>query len=282
MSTEQIGFLLEIHQGLYLGGTFSNFYILLLGLGLIALLIAGIGMTSLIRSRIPRQQPQQPSIQTLSPSALSHTTASLRRKAWLGIILFLIVFCSILYGIVSRIIFKKYSVAISEVAPPNFYIQDLLILIGFIGSVCGILSLIIVEKLIQNWRKQKEIQAALYESETASSTILRALPDSMLRMKPDGVCLSYMPAKDTHSFTLNGDILGKSVKEFLPIEIAQKLIEYARIALETGATQAFQFPIILSEKKSYQEARISTIGDKEFLIIFRDLASLEQYKVEQN
>lgn len=282
LSREQIGFLLEIHQGLYLGGTFSNFYILLLGSGLIALLIAGIRMTSLIGSQIPRQQPQQSPVQTLSPSALANTVALLRRQAWLGLILFLIVFCSALYGITSRVVLKKYNVAVSDVSPSNFSAQDLLIPIGILGLVCGVLGAIVVEKLIQNWRRQKEIQAALHESETASSTILRALPDSMLRMKQDGTCLSYMPAKEANSFTLNGDILGKNVTEFLPSETAQQLITYARLALKTGATQIFQFPIHFKNKQQYQEARISTIGDKEFLIIFRDLANLEQHKVEQN
>ncbi|PSB47892.1 hypothetical protein C7B80_08105 [Cyanosarcina cf. burmensis CCALA 770] len=282
LSREQIGFLLEIHQGLYLGGTFSNFYILLLGSGLVVLLIAGIRMTSLIGSQIPRQQPQQSPVQTLSPSALADTVALLRRQAWLGLILFLTVFCSALYGITSRVVLKEYNVAVSNVSPSNFSAQDLLIPIGILGLVCGVLGAIVVEKLIQNWRRQKEVQSALYESETASSTILRALPDSILRMKQDGTCLSYMPAKEANSFTLNGDILGKNVNEFLPAETAQQLLEYARLALRTGATQIFQFSVSFKNKQHYQEARISTIGDKEFLIVFRDLANLEQHKVEQN
>jgi hypothetical protein len=275
LSREQIGFLLEIHQGLYLGSTFSNFYILILGCGLVGLLIAGIGMTSLVKSQIPRQQPQQSPVQMLSPAALSHTVVSLRRKAWLGVSLFLIVFCGIQYAITSRIVFKKSSVAVSEVTSANFYVRDLLIPIAILGLACGVLGLLIVEKLIQHWRRQKEIQAALYESETASSTILRALPDSMLRMKQDGTCLSYMPAKETNSFTFNGDILGKNVTEFLPAETAQQLLENAQSALKTGITQVFHFTISLDEKQQYQEARISTIGDKEFLIIFRELADLE-------
>ena len=52
MSSEQVKFLLEIHQGLYLGTTFSAFYVPLLGSSLVALLIAGIKMTSLGRSQM--------------------------------------------------------------------------------------------------------------------------------------------------------------------------------------------------------------------------------------
>jgi hypothetical protein len=279
MSEEQVGFLLEIHQGLYLGSTFSTFYVLLLGSGLVALLIAGIKMTSLGRSQISRQQPQQSPIQTLSQSALSNTIVSLRLKAGLGIILFSIGFFGILYGVTSRIL-SKYNTSVSGATPPTFYHQDLLIPIGIVGLVFGILGLIVVEKLIQNWRRQKEIQAALYESETASSTILRALPDSMLRMKQDGKCISYMPAKESNSFVLEGDVLGKNVTEFLPTEVAQQLIKYALLALQTGSTQVFQFSIYSDKQKQYQEARISTIGDREFLVIIRQIANLEQVKTE--
>lgn len=146
--------------------------------------------------------------------------------------------------------------------------------------VFGVLGLIIVEKLIHNWRRQKEIQAALYESEAAIGTLLRALPDSLLRINQDGRCLSYMPPKETNSFILQGDILGKNVTEFLPVEIAQQLIKYSRLAFKSGTTQVFQFPISFNEQRQYQEARISTIGDREFLVIMRESADLKQAKTE--
>ncbi len=281
MSSKQVKFLLEIHQGLYLGTTFSTFYVLLLGSSLVALLIAGIKMTSLGRSQMQQRQRQSPA-PPLSQSTLSDTIASLRTRAWLGITLFLIVFCGILYGVTSRILSKKYNVLIPQLeTQPTYYDRDLLILIGVVGLVFGVLGLIIVEKLIQNWRWQKQIQAALYESEAAISTLLRAHPDSLLHINQDGRCLRYMPPKEINSFILQGDILGKNLTEFLPVEIAQQLIKYARLAFKSGTTQVFQFPICFDEQRQYQEARITTIGDKEFLVIMRDADLLEQAKIEQ-
>lgn len=280
MSSEQVEFLLEIHQGLYLGSTFSVFYILLLGSGLVALLIAGIKMTSLGRSHVQQRHRQSP-VSPLSVSTLSDTIASLRRKAWLGIALFSIVFCGILYGVTSKILSEKYNVSAPVLETQlTSYQQDFLIPIAIVGLFFGVLGLLLAEKLIQNWRRQKEIQADLYESEAAIATILRALPDFMLRVNQDGTCLSYMPAKDTNSFMLEGDVLGKNVTEFLPAQLAQQLIEYARLAFKSGSTQVFQFPISLNEPRQYQEARISTIGEREFLVIIREITDLNRAKFE--
>lgn len=279
MSSEQVEFLLEIHQGLYLGSTFSIFYILLLGSGLVALLIAGIKMTSLGRSHVQQRHRQSP-VPPMSVSSLSDTIASLRRKAWLGIALFSIVFCGILYGVISKILSEYNVLAPVLETQLTSYQQDLLIPIAIVGLFFGVLGLLLAEKLIQNWRRQKEIQADLYESEAAIATILKALPDFMLRVNQDGTCLSYMPAKQTNSFILEGDVLGKNVTEFLPAQLAQQLIEYARLAFKSGSTQVFQFPS-LNQPRQYQEARISTIGNREFLVIIREITDLEPAKTEQ-
>jgi uncharacterized iron-regulated membrane protein len=49
LTFQQIGFLMQIHQGSYLGSTFQVIYVLLLGLGLLAILITGVDMIGLFR-----------------------------------------------------------------------------------------------------------------------------------------------------------------------------------------------------------------------------------------
>jgi uncharacterized iron-regulated membrane protein len=49
LTFQQIGFLMQIHQGSYLGSTFQVIYVLLLGLGLLAILVTGIDMIGLFR-----------------------------------------------------------------------------------------------------------------------------------------------------------------------------------------------------------------------------------------
>lgn len=51
LSDEQAKFFLDIHQGSYLGKELRAVYVLLVGLGLLAMLVTGIHMTGILRSR---------------------------------------------------------------------------------------------------------------------------------------------------------------------------------------------------------------------------------------
>jgi diguanylate cyclase (GGDEF)-like protein len=281
MSSEQAEIFLKIHQGSYLGKTFNSFYVILLGLGLVGLLVAGIKMTPLGRSKIPRWRLSQSPTPTLSKSALSDTVISLRRKVWLGIAICSVLLIAIIYSVTATILSQKYDALTTDVkTQPTIYFPDLLIPIGIVGLIFGLLASFLAEKLIQNWQRQKEIQATLYETEAKSHTILKAVPDSMLHMRQDGTCLSYIPAKGAKSFILNGDIVGKPVSDLLPLEIAQHLVKQGNLALKSGSTRIYQFAITLNGEKQYQEARISAIGETEILVMIREIPDPEQAKIE--
>ncbi len=277
MSSEQTAVLLKIHQGGYLGSTLSGLYILLVGGGLITLVITGIQMTPLSKIAIlPIYFEQFATHKEQSESDLGEIITSIRKKAWLGIGLFSVSFIVILYSAISIALSKKYSNL-----PEGVEIEsgsDLLLLIPIIilALVIAGTALIITEKLIKHWRRQKEIEASLFESEATSHTILKAVPDSMLRMHQDGTCLSYIPSKEGESFILRGDILGKHVTDFLPLHVAQKLIKYARLSLETGKTHAYRFANTVDGNKQHQEARISAIGETEVLVMIREIAEEEK------
>lgn len=51
LSDEQVEILMDIHQGNYLGSSLRVIYVLLVGLGLLAILVTGIEMTGLLRKR---------------------------------------------------------------------------------------------------------------------------------------------------------------------------------------------------------------------------------------
>ncbi len=283
MSSEQTAVLLKIHQGGYLGSTLSGVYILLVGGGLITLVITGIKMTPLGKIAIlptyfGRFSPQKEQ----SEPDLGEIITSIRKKAWLGIGLFSVSFIVILYSAISIALSKKYSNL-----PEGVEIEsgsDLLLLIPIIilALVIAGTALIITEKLIKHWRRQKEIEASLFESEATSHTILKAVPDSMLRMHQDGTCLSYIPSKEGESFILRGDILGKHVTDFLPLHVAQKLLKHAKLSLETGKTHAYRFANTVDGNKQHQEARISAIGETEVLVMIREIAEKEKTCAEKD
>ncbi|MFZ1029345.1 MAG: PepSY domain-containing protein [Limnoraphis robusta] len=56
LSSDQIGFLLKIHQGSYLGSALKPIYVLLVGVSLVAMLVTGIQMLGIFRKARPQKQ----------------------------------------------------------------------------------------------------------------------------------------------------------------------------------------------------------------------------------
>ncbi|MEN9568508.1 MAG: hypothetical protein RLZZ69_3704 [Cyanobacteriota bacterium] len=141
----------------------------------------------------------------------------------------------------------------------------------------------IAERLIQDWQKQKVVETKIEDLESESATILRAIPDSMLRMTEDGICLSYIPAKEANSFAITGEIINKHINEFLDQKIALRLIKSAQLSLKSGLTHFQRFSLFLDNGgQQYYEARISAIGMAEVLIMIRQLSDLNQTLVDSS
>ena len=288
MSSKQTAILLKIHQGGYLGSTLSVIYVLLVGFGLITLVITGIRMTPLGKITFLPEQLWQFSVQSASSeSNLTEIVASLRKKAWIGIGVFSLFFIIIVDAATSIILARKYSNLPDdvEIQSSSHFIDlflHLFIPIVILALILAIAAFIITEKLIQHWRRQKELEASLYQSEATSYTILKAVPDSMLRIDRDGTCLSYIPAKERELLIFQGDILGKPVTDFLPLSMAQNLLKYTGLALQSGTTHTYQFTTIVDNCKQHQEARISAIGETEVLVMIREIVDEEKAYIEKD
>lgn len=270
MSSQQTATFLEIHGGASLGTYLSIIYILIAGFDLVVLSIIGYKMTTTSVSQrkqsqqaLQKKQSQQAAPKQsetpiyLSRDSLIYSVAVLKRKIRLAIAIFSLVFIGILYYATSTLLASIAIIVIIFVIP----------------------ALLIAEQLIQSWQHQKEIQVKLCEREAESITMLKAIPDSMLRVSQDGICLSYMPAKEAKLFVLNGEIVNKHLTEFLAPEIARQFIKFAQLSLQTGSTRVYRFPISLDDREQYHEARFSPIGQTEVLIIVREIAELNDVPV---
>lgn len=266
MPTQQTEIFLSIHHGATLGTVLGTFYTLLTGVGLIVLSIMGIPIRPFSKlfnkgkiKKSYRHRSQGVSAQkTQSTPPAFDNLLPLRKKIRFAIIVFSVIFTAI------------FAFATANIWQPIF----------IIGSVFTLPALILAEKLVQDWQQQKKFQDNFMEKEAESATILRAIPDSMLRMTQDGICLSYIPAKGASSFVIQGEIINKHVTEFLAPEIALQFIKSAQLSLKSGSTHFYRFPIPLDNGgQKYHEARISSIGVTEVLIMVREIANYEETQV---
>ena len=256
LSDQQTAVFLAIHGGSSWSTLSGVLYILAVGSALIALSV--ISWSYYKSSILPRRQrqidlQQQPKTAYfyLSQDSLLNRVKTLKNRTKLAISLCSILFIGVIYYATSTLLFAIAIVGITFVIP----------------------ALFLAKNFIQDWQHQKEIQTKLYEQEAESIIMLKAIPDSMLRMSREGICLSYMPAKEAKSFILDGDIVNKHITEFLAPEIAEEFIKSAQLSLQTGSTHFCNFPISFANGEQYHEARITPIGQTEVLIVVREIAT---------
>lgn len=161
--------------------------------------------------------------------------------------------------------------------------QHSLLLIVFTLPVWLIAEKLIVEKFVQDWQNQKKILAIVADKKTETTTIHRAIPNSMLRMTREGICLNYIPTKEADSFVIKEEIINKNITEFLAPKIALQFIKSAQLSLKFGLTHFYRFSIPLAHGgQKYYEARIIAIGTTEVLIMIRDLDGFEKALVKSS
>ena len=254
-SASQAKSLLAIHGGIALGAILSIGYTLVAGSGLITLSILSWQRGRYVKKQYAKKQFQQSLMQKFEQAYLAEDfvprtiTKFNFSKLKFGMALGAIIVLSLLYWLTSVVV-----VAIATVI-----------------LVIAISTLPFYQRSITGWRERQVSSNQLYEQEAESVTMLRAIPDTMLRMTQDGICMSYMPAKEESHFVLYGDIINKHISEFIAPEIAQGLIETAQLSLQNGTTELFQFPIQVDSVEKFHEARITNIGETEVLILVREI-----------
>ena len=254
ISNEQTSVFLSIHGGSSLGTILSIVYLLAVGLALITLsILSWKNSQNSSKQRQPQQTSQQP-LKLYSDYSSQHSNTNKspsvpNNKVKVVIIYGLIALLGILYYTTSA----------------------LFATIAGLSIVVVLAAVILGRKSHNGWQEQQQTISRLHEQEAESITILRAIPDSMLRISHDGICLSYLPAKEASSFVLHGDIINKHITEFLALEIARQFTKSTQLSLQTGSTITCHFSIPVGNEKQYHEARVTPIGQTEVLILVREI-----------
>ena len=251
ISNEQTNFFLSIHGGSSLGTLLSIFYLLAVGLALITLSILSWknSQNSSGQKQLQHSQRQSKSDSNyLSQNSNGNKSASSKK-----------IKMAIIYGLIALVGIIYYTTSALFAA------------IAGLSIIVVLCAVILGRKSHNGWQEQQQTISKLHEQEAESITILRAIPDSMLRISHDGICLSYLPAKEASSFVLHGNIINKHITEFLALEIARQFTKSTQLSLQTGSTITCHFSIPVGNEKQYHEARVTPIGQTEVLILVREI-----------
>ena len=126
---------------------------------------------------------------------------------------------------------------------------------------------------IKDITESKRAEQALMESIERNRAILRANPDLVFLNNREGICLDYY-ARDKNALPLLPDaFVGKSIREVLPPELADRFMECIGRLDNTDETQVLEYSLQFCDEELHYEARLVRAEGDKVLSIVRDVTA---------
>ena len=135
------------------------------------------------------------------------------------------------------------------------------------------------ERAQQEISERKQVEQDLRQSEARNRALLDAMPDLMFVLTHDGIFLDYESNNAPESSYLPQELAGRKLNEVFPLPIAKKTQYYINRTLETSSMQLFEYQLTTPAGIQDFEARVVVCGEKEILIIVRNIT--DRKRVEQ-
>jgi PAS domain S-box-containing protein len=108
--------------------------------------------------------------------------------------------------------------------------------------------------------------------------VLQAMPDLMFRIDREGTYRGYN-APDPRDL-LSEAVVGRKVQDRLPRELADRVLEAGRAAVDRGTLQMIEYDLDFSGETRSYEARFAPSGEDEFLMIVREITERKRQQEE--
>ncbi|MBD2465901.1 PAS domain S-box protein [Oscillatoria sp. FACHB-1407] len=125
---------------------------------------------------------------------------------------------------------------------------------------------------------RKAMEVALQASYDRLQAMLAALPDHVFRVNREGVYLDFYPSNSTLEITGLDTLVGRTMTDVLPPEVAQAHLHRIEQALNTQTVQVSEQQVEANGTRLIREVRVAPCGTDEVLFIIRDIT--ERKRIE--
>src|SRR2546423_5805312 len=131
----------------------------------------------------------------------------------------------------------------------------------------------------QDITAHRRVDEALRASEARQAVILKAIPDLIFRITRAGEYLDVRANKGDLLYVPREAIIGHTVTELLPPEVADASLRSIAQTLETGTMQVLEYQLPVPDGVRYFEARQVVSGPDEILSIVRDITDQKRAEI---
>jgi PAS domain S-box-containing protein len=107
-------------------------------------------------------------------------------------------------------------------------------------------------------------------SDTTARALVAAIPDPIFRIGVDGVYRGFKVDREEDLLTAPDEVIGYSVHERLPVQIADSVLAAGRRAVEEQEPQHIEYSLHIHGAVHDYEGRVVACGPDEFVLIVRD------------
>lgn len=124
--------------------------------------------------------------------------------------------------------------------------------------------------------ERKQTEDMLRDSEARQRALLAGIPDMLIRTDRMGHYLEIHPAPGFAPLWPVEEMVGRRMHEFLSAELADLALQNIEQALESGQMQSYEYRLEEARGLRDYEARLVPYGQREVLILVRDITDRKQ------
>ena len=110
-------------------------------------------------------------------------------------------------------------------------------------------------------------------SDSTAHALVAAIPDPIFRIGTDGVYRGFKVDSERDLLTSADDVIGHTVHERLPADIAEMVLSAGRKAVAEGELQHIEYALDVGDESREYEGRLVACGPDEFVFIVRDFSA---------